>query len=393
MAKLPSFFSKLSKDLEHAMLAAEISQLASNNVVMLDDPAFNWATGGLDTDRVSVFAGDSGSGKTTLALITIKKLMAERPEAYVVWLDAELYFLNKPERVKRLERMGIDTSRILIISTNVTDELFSGLDTIEQDLKKNRLEGKESSVCAIVVDSLGGLRAKSDEDKIAEGRIEDAGNKFGGMAKVFGPLIKKLLAISANNNTMTILVQHSIEEQGKGGPAGAPPKKIITGGQKLRYLSDCMILLKTVERKDANLTMDNEKVAITDKDFVKTGKTIQMTVSKSRNTVDGKKIEYMVNFVTCEMVNTHSSLFDLAKKLEVIYHPIGTNGKPAMQYYAFLDESKKETKFHGESAAKDALKTDKNLFKAVEKACLESTNAVSSSEQDTDYSLGNEEIE
>lgn len=389
MAKVPAFFSKLGKNLETAVLASEIAMMEVNNVIKLPDPALNWATGFIPSDRVTVLAGDSGSGKTFLACMMLGILMKQRPNDYAVFIDIERYFWNKPERVKRLQSFGVDLDRLQIISTNMIDDAMSCLVDIENGLRESRAKG-EAGMCAIVVDSLGGLRTESDEKKLAEKGVEDASNKFGGVAKPIGTIIKKLLAISADNNVASILIQHSIEEQGKGGPTGAPPKMIITGGQKLRYMSDCMLLLKNVERKDAGLTSDNKAVEISDKDFVKTGKTIRCQVVKSRSTVEGKVVEYQANFETCEIVNTHKSLFTLAKKLGVVYHPIGPSGKESVQWYAFKDATSKEHKFHGQEETAEALKKDKKLYAEVEDACMKS-KASATIDTETQIALGDEE--
>lgn len=391
MKKAPAFFTKLGKNLDTAVLASEIAMMDVNNVIKLPDPGLNWATGLIPSDRITVLAGDSGSGKTFLACLMLGILMQQRPDDYAVFLDIERYFWNKPERVKRLTQFGVDLDRLKIISTNMVNEVFESLGEIERGLKENRESGGNGGLCAIIVDSLGGLRTEADEKKFEEEGAEAAANKFGGMAKIFGPVVKKLLAISADNNVASILIQHAIEEQGKGGPAGAPPKKIITGGQKLRYHADVMMMMQNVERKDAGLTGDNNNIAVSDKDAVKVGKTIRAQVVKSRSTVEGKTVEYQANFDTCQLVNTHKSLFNLAKKLGIVYHPVGASGKPAIQWYAFKDQSGKEHKFHGQDETAEAFNKDQKLFDLVEQMCL--TAKISPvSDEGAEFSLGNEDL-
>ena len=185
MAKVPAFFSKLGKNLETAVLASEIALMEVNNVIKLPDPAINWATGFIPSDRVTVLAGDSGSGKTFLACMMLGILMKQRPNDYAVFIDIERYFWNKPERVKRLQSFGIDLDRLQIISTNMIDDAMACLVDIENGLRESRAKGK-AGMCAIVVDSLGGLRTESDEKKLAEKGVEDASSKFGGVAKPIG---------------------------------------------------------------------------------------------------------------------------------------------------------------------------------------------------------------
>lgn len=366
MAKLPSYFSKLTRDLDYAVMAANLASQEDKTNFDAGDPALNWGTGKIPTDRITILAGVPGACKSFLMYYWIGQLMKANPEAGAVIFDIEYYLHNKPDRVRRLAQFGIDLDRLLIISSNEPDKVFAKLSMLEEGVKE-----APGSLCAIGVDSLGGATAAYDEKKIKEGEIEQAGNKFGGMAKVMGPLVKAMTRISAENKVACFLIQHAIQDMAAD-PSG-PKKWIVTGGQKLKHQADLMLLMESVERKDAGLTADNTAIENSDKDAVKVGKTIRARVLKSRNTVEGRVVEFQVNMETCQIVNKNRSLFNLAKKLGVIYHPTGDSGKPSLHWWAYKDDKGVEHKFHGQEKTEDSLVPNSPAYLAVERQCMSAT--------------------
>ena len=361
VSKVPAFFSKITADLECAVIANDLGECDSSKV-SLGDPMLDWALGGgIAKNRLVVFAGQSLSGKSFMCAKAAGKIQQESdPDAWVVWLDAEYFLHKEPERIARLTQMGIDLKRCLIISSNKPDVIFSKLDAIETAMQE-----KEIKVCAMVIDSLGGLEDKAAAAKYAEGEIESAGDKFGGMAKFIGTLVKKLVRMAAENNMTVCLVQHAIVDMA--GAGKGPPKYIVTGGQRLRLLCDTMVLSETVERKDALLTADNESVEFSDKGVVATGKTIRYKCLKSRFCMEGRTAETKINFSTCEVVRTEDSLCALAKLLGILTHPANAEGKINALWWKF---SFAPDKYQGEKQVLEALK-DKTLYGKVLAACME----------------------
>jgi hypothetical protein len=154
----------------------------------------------------------------------------------------------------------------------------------------------------------------------------------------------------------------------------------VTGGQKLKHQADLMLLMESVERKDAGLTADNSSIENSDKDAVKIGKTIRARVLKSRNTVEGRVVEFQVNMETCQIVNKNRSLFNLAKKLGTIYHPTGDSGKPSLHWWAYKDDKGVEHKFHGQEKTEDSLIPGAPSYLAVERQCMTAAMKMSESE-------------
>lgn len=362
---VPTFFSKMSADLACAVTAAEAAVNSQETLLPFDDPYLTWATGGgLCLNRINVFAGQSGTGKTFLCAMAAGMLQKERPDAWVVIMDIEYYYHNKPERIQRLSKFGINLSQCFIVSSNEPDVIFAKLGELEQSLKDGEFE-----LCCLVVDSLGGLEDKETAEKINEGEISASGNKMGGNAKMITALVKRLVRIAAEQSTTICMVQHAIVDiagMAKSGGKGAT-KYIVTGGQKLRLLADLMILSENIERKDALVAAGDVTVAFDDRDVVAVGKAVRFKVLKSRDTMEGKQAEVKFNFSTCEIIQREQSLFNLAKLLGVMVHPINeATGKESQQWWSV---SGKTEKYHGEPQAVKAM-ADKKLFNEVLALCM-----------------------
>lgn len=359
----PAFLTKMLGDLNCACIASQVSSSIQTKV-QVGDPFLDWALGGgIALNRLNVLAGQSGSGKSFLcALLAAAIQRISGPDAYVIWLDTEYFLHDQPDRISRLAKLGIDLDRLIILSSNQPDVVFSRLDDLENEMKSGGIR-----VCCTITDSLGSLEDQHAAKKFAEGEIEDAANKFGGNAKLIGALVKKLTRMSAENKMTTLLVQHAIVQQGDGQSKG-PPKYIVTGGSKLRLLSDLMILSETVERKDALLNQDNSSVEFSDKGVVAAGKTIRVKVLKSRFCMEGRVAEFKVNFDTCQIVRTEDSLVELAKLVGVLVHPVNPEtGKENSLWWTFKG---REKKYQGEKNVLLALQQDKSLFQEIVQECL-----------------------
>jgi len=375
--------SSLLKKMDGATTAAAIEKDTSRppTFVKIDEPYLEWALGGgFFRGRLNVIAGPSGSGKSFLAILAAGKLQRAIPDSIIIIKDIEHYF-NMPERVARLRKFGIDLDRVAIFPSSKVDEVFGTLQTIEDSLKAG--EGK---IAAIIVDSLGGLQDPHALKKIADGDIGDAGNKFGGMAKVIGTLSKFLNDLAAKYDVTIFLIQHAIEDMDFQKTGN---KWIITGGQKLRFQAECMLLTETVNRKETQVDSTGNIIESKERDaLVATGKTVRVKVVKSRGTMEGKVAEIMADFDTCKIIRQDKSLFSLATKLGTIYHPVSSEtGKANVQWWAFTVDGK-EQKYHGEEKTLKALREDVDAYNSVVAACMANPNGYTPDDDVIDMELG-----
>ncbi len=353
-----SLANKLAKQLG-LNVASQIAEYAEKEHIEALEPSLTWALcGGFARNRVNVLAGDSGSGKTTIAMIHAAVLHKINKESLVVVIDTEYYYHNKPKRIKRLSQFGLDLDRLIIKSTNDPGESFRLLTELET------LMNKGIDICAIVVDSLGGVSTKAQEERIASGDAEKAGNQYGGSAKMIANTVKIMVRLAAENDCTIFCVQHAMEDMAN---SYGPPKKIIKGGQTLRLLSDTMLLFSTINAKDSRIGIDG-KITKNSAD-VFAGKKIRVKVDKCRDGVEGRQVAMAINFVNGEFINLEESLFETAVKVGVIYHPKSSTGNGENKLTWCFDYNNERQDYRGKPGAIQALQ-NKEIFNSVLENCL-----------------------
>ena len=301
-------------------------------------------------------------------------LKNEPDDVGVLLLDSEYYYHNQPERLKRLERMGVDLNRLMIISENRIDQAFEVLKEVENSNSKGN-----RAICAIIIDSINGFEEPTASAKALNGELSKSANTFSGLSKILKNLAKILTGISARGGITTFLVAHCYLDQTY---IGAGKKYIVSGGDQFKYFADNILLMTNVERKDAKIgfsgeTLDKDKEK--GSDLIFQGKTIRVQAQKSRNVVEGRKCDVKINFTTAEFIDKESSLFYLALNLEVIK-------KKSTQIY-FVPKGDNATLELKATDSIKALRDNEDLFKYVLNKCMSITQRDA-----IDVSLGSDDI-
>ena len=375
-----------------------LKKMGEDRSIMIGDPAIDWVMGGYKRGCSNLFYGPSKSGKTTVAMILAGIEQKKTNGGLVLIFDSEYANdMNKdPEVVERWKAAGLDPDLVLAVSSNEVNELFTGLGDLEADLKTTRqgmIDGVEVkkipnyiNIAAIIVDSWGGIQSEQAKEKMNAGNLSGAANSYGGNAKTINPIIQTILRISATYGITSLHIQHCIENMDKDPRTGAykGPKWILLGGQKLRYLSQSITFIETVEAGDSLFNADG--LPVKDAGGVAVGKRVRIRCEKSRKQVEGRKAESFINFRDCTFANKSVTLFNLAFGLGVIPHAkfpekdakgkpkLGPDGEPIMkennQWYLIGDQ-----KIKGKDATIAAMATDQKLFDFVWKSTLESNSS------------------
>lgn len=166
--------------------------------------------GGFPANQWNELIGEPSHGKTAIALKTIAANQAVNPEHVTVWVAAEQWV---PEYA---EMCGVDTSRVIVIETNVMEEAYQAV-----------IEFAESkAVDAIVIDSLPALspapEMEKDMNEMTVGRGALLTNKF---FRVVGSAMKRslvederpILGLIINQYRMKIGVMHGDPRTTPGG--------------------------------------------------------------------------------------------------------------------------------------------------------------------------------
>lgn len=371
--------------------------LGPDRVIEVGDPAIDWAMGGYKRGESNLFFGPSKSGKSTLAL-KIAGIEQKKKGGLVLIFDSEYAHntsLDEASVHARWRAAGLDPDNTVAISSNLVNELFANLGDLEADLVASRdwyLAGAVEkdkpknflNIAAILVDSWGGIESETAKEKLNDGNISGAANAFGGNAKTINPIIQTILRLSATYGITSLHVQHCIENMDKDPRTGAyrGPKWILLGGQKLRYLSQSITFLESVESADSFINENGDPIKT--HGGVPTGKKIRVRCEKSRKQVEGRKSETWVNFEDCTFARSGLVLFNLASGLKIVGHPmiqdkdakgkpkVDSSGNPVMKqagnaWWAFME--RQEQKWNGQEAFIAELNSNPALFSDVLNAC------------------------
>lgn len=242
--------------------------------------------GGIPRGKVAILAGDSDSGKTSYMLETIGMNMKKDPDFMALWLESE-----ESLEIDSLESVfGIDLDRFVIIYLERDGAAEVALDRLESALGMGVFD-----LC--VINSLKCLTPSTEFEK------EMAAMTIGLQARMFGKLMRKMVALIAEHNCGFVLINHLTTEIGKmhGDPL------TIAGGRAIRYSS--------------MLTLDIRKRSIQDSDPIsrEEGMKIAVTVHKNHCRQDRMpylKTEYFV--VYGQGTERSIEIIELAEKCGIL---------------------------------------------------------------------------
>ena len=268
--------------------------------------------GGIPKGRITQLAGQESSGKTMLALSCIKEYLDQNPENTALFIDAE--YTYDPEWANKL---GVDTSRVMVIKTNDAKAIFQGLigtmkvNSATKKVSKNMrgildhvIEGTDSrfkNLGIIVLDSIAVLNTPLE---IAA----DIGKaNMAPIPRFLSTELKKLTPVVAQANVAFIGINQVRVNLGQmfGDPNTSP------GGKALKHACSLMINMAPVFGADSVV-----KNAIGDK----IGHTVRAKIQKNKVGAPFRQAEYKVEYEK-GVVRVYEEIFDLAVKYSLIERP------------------------------------------------------------------------
>lgn len=326
-------------------LAAKINKkLGDGTVVLGSDVATvqRMTTGSLSFDVILgggwpmnqwvELVGEPSHGKTAVALKTISANQAKDPDFTVVWIAAE------PWSTQYAELCGVDTSRVMVVETNVMEDAF--------DAVLSFCESK--AVDLIVIDSLPALVPTAEDEKSMEeftvGRGALMVNKFFRKAlkatkRAMDGSERPVLGLVINQYRMKIGVMH-------GDPRTTP------GGVGKDYAYSVRAEIKRDEWIELGTGQDKHRV----------GQTIRMRTIKNKTAPP--QASAFVDFYFDQGV-VDAGTYDYGKEivaLAVIKNVVERRG--AWFYYG-------ERKWNGAQALIDSIREEIDLKEELETQVLD----------------------
>jgi len=315
MSDTNKWMSKLVSDF--GAIAAEMPE-PSASVINLASPSLNWAigNGGLVEGKALCLYGPESGGKSLLMQLTMAEIQKKYPDGICVLFDAEYSF--NPVWFKKL---GGDLKRIVVRQTNDPLKIF---DYISGEMLEKVQEG--CPIKAIAIDSVKSIKYPKDANKKQSTDL----TMGGGGASYLGSALKSVTPVIRENNITTILVQQIYEEMDQYKKMRNP--YIVPDGRALKHFCDYMAQVdkgetsKAVVEVGENMAGGKQQV----------GHKVTVKFKKNRVAAPYRTAQFTLNYDK-GIVDTGNEIFELAKSLGVIHHPVSETGKENVQMWVFGD--------------------------------------------------------
>lgn len=309
------WMSKLLKTANKAKASEDIP-LPSENVIRLDSPSFNWATGtgGIPVGKSLCLYGGENGGKSLLMQLIFARIQKDDPEAICVLFDAE--YAHNPAWFKKL---GGDPSRLLVVQSNnpidIFDWIWGGMLEMIQD---------GAPIKAIGIDSVKSIKyprdTKEESTKVVMG---------GAGAAYLGSALKNVLPVIRENNITTVLLQQVYEELDPMKAMRNPYR--LPDGRALKHFCDLMIQVDRLDTKNG-IVEGGETIS---GGKAQTGHKIRLKNKKNRVGSPYRVAEFTLDYEK-GIVDTENEAINLGVSLKLIKHPTNPEtGKENMQMWQF----------------------------------------------------------
>lgn len=272
--------------------------------------------GGLPRGRIVEIYGPESSGKTTLALSVIAE--AQKKGGIAAFVDAE---------------HALDVSYARKLGVNTEDLLISQPDTGEQALEITETLVRSGAIDVLVIDSVAALTPRAE----IEGDMGDS--HVGLQARLMSQALRKLTAAINRSKTLVVFINQIRMKIGV--MFGNP--ETTTGGNALKFYS--------------SVRLDVRRIGAIKNGEEATGNRTAVKVVKNKMAPPFAKVEFDIMYG--EGISTEGDIVDLAVKHELI--------EKSGSWYSY----KGERLGQGRDAAKEHLKTHKDLVVELRKKILE----------------------
>jgi recombination protein RecA len=333
-------------------LTSELGKAASDLKILpfepipSPSPSLNWATcqGGFTPGKVNILYGPESSGKSMLAMMGIVQLQRQDPEAIAVWFDAEFSF-----NAQMFEKLGGDLDRLVVRKSNDPLNIF---DYIGGDMLEMLQDG--APIKSIVIDSIKSIRYPKDVRKQTTDMI------MGGSGSMYlGSALKLIIPVIAEYGLLTFFIQQVT--------AQLDPMKamrnpyVISEGHALKHAADLMLEITRLDSKKGVIEDGSTLIGGT----AQVGHKVRIKVRKNRMGAPARVAQFTFHY-EMGVTDVGNEIFDLAKSLGVIKHPISPDtGKESMQMWVFANDEP----VRGEQNMRNLVISDSDLQKRILKAC------------------------
>lgn len=225
---------------------------------------------GIPLGRITEIVGLEASSKSTLMAHIMAEAQAQGGAA--VMIDSE-----HATDVARLQRLGVDTRRAILLQPSTLEESFDMLEEAMLSLVKAKVRP-----LVLGYDTVAGMQSKAEEADAYES------SHMGVHARVMSQSLRKLVPLIARHQVALVFVNQLKEQLGLYVPPGGPKKYRSIGGHAIEYHASVRLEVKQKEI---------ERVGKGD-DAIATGVWVQVKVVKNKIAPPYRTATCFVDFKT-----------------------------------------------------------------------------------------------
>lgn len=340
---MTDWMQKLTKDF--GIIASKMERV-SDAVIQIESPSFNWCVdnGGLGVGKVACFFGPESGGKSLLMQLVLAQIQIDDPTAICVLFDTE-YSFNKDWFTK----LGGDADRLIVRQSNDPLQIF---DYIYGEMLEMIQDG--APIKGLAIDSVKAIRYPKD--------IKDKSTKQtmgGGGASYLGSALKGVIPVIREHKITSIFVQQVYEEMDEYKKMNNPWK--VPDGRALKHACDYMLQVEKLETKAGRIEEGKNIYG----GAHQVGHIVRVKAKKNRTGAPYRVAEFTLSYDN-GIINIGDEVFNLAKSLKVIYHPVNEEtGRENTQMWAFGDYDP----VRGEANMKKMVLEDAEMRQKMIEAC------------------------
>jgi RecA/RadA recombinase len=241
IGKIQSTFKKDERRAGQFGLGDNLEQMSTDPndyVVMPPEMEFEYHFGvpGIPFGKWVQLSGKPDSGKTTTCLLAIKA--AQEQGHAVIYVETE-----RKTGYEDLVAAGVDPNGVIIIGSNITEEIWEGVNTALDALKDDYPDAK----ILLIIDSYGNTTSMRD----SELKFTEKVGMVGGHAKTNRSGVQSIIAKQINQEIAVLVVNYSYANIGSQGETNA-------GGRALEFA--CALIIQCSRTGNYEVTRDKVKV-------------------------------------------------------------------------------------------------------------------------------------
>jgi RecA/RadA recombinase len=243
--------------------------ISTGNYILDASISSSLLKGGIQNNRITVFAGDSGVGKSFLCYNVARE--AQKKGYSVIYIDTEFSI-----ELGQLPAYGINMDKFMLIRSNKVEEIKNTLAQFLDVMKTQKRAGADVEKVIIFLDSAGQLASNKEVQDAVDGKDKTDMTR----AKAMGSLFRIINADLGYLEIPMVVTNHTYST------LDLFPQEVMKGGKSLYYTASTIAFLSKAKLK----TGEEDDMDLGQSGIVLTAKTIKNRLAKP------KKVKFELSF-------------------------------------------------------------------------------------------------